>query len=477
MKLISTLIVTTVFLVVGLLSAEEKPTVKKDAPAGDSWTKEVKDPEKRGTLHDAFQRVRGDSGKWNDDPRLQPAPPIKRKPDKSSLDDWADLLVFSKVSKNTPNDDNWLLFKTRQLDDNDRVWVQQIERKGNEFTVVLHEAIWQGRYQKSFTYYNVYGVNLGKLPPGDYTAKLIIKPLEFLEFAGNGRPRGEDRHENWSKDEQPADQKPAELSVKFEVLPARKISGSKLKVFILAGQSNMAGQGDPMELTGEFQKHPENVMMPIPPRERKGRQPTDLVPFAPFPERFGPEVGFAHAMAKAWPEEKIVLIKKAIGGTSALAWAPDWTRERAALTKNERVGPLYKNLMEQLVEPIRERYGDDVEIAGVLWAQGGRDGRYEQAAKQYEQNLKKIIAAFRKDLGNPKLPFILAHTVDAQGRGFPHMDQIRAAQERIAKADPHSVLVSSANLSTKRDKVHFDTKGQLELGQRFAKAYLELVKE
>jgi hypothetical protein len=250
-----------------------------------------------------------------------------------------------------------------------------------------------------------------------------------------------------------------------------------MKVFILAGQSNMAGQGDPSELPAEYQKHPDNLLMPIPPRDRKGRPRTDLVPFAPFPERFGPEVGFAHAMAKAWPDRKIVLIKKAIGGTSALAWAPDWTRERAAITQNERNGALYQNLMEQLVEPIQKRYGDDVEIVGVLWAQGGRDGRYEKAAGQYEQNLKKIIAAFRKDLGNPELPFILAHTVDAQGKGFPYMDQVRAAQERIAKTDPRSVLVSSEGLSTKRDNVHFDTKGQLELGRRFAKAYLELIEK
>jgi hypothetical protein len=218
MRIISALIVMTVLLVVGPLSAEEKTTAKKDAPVGDSWTKEVKDLEKRGTLRDAFQRVRGDSGKWNDDPRLQHAPPIKQKPTQKSLDDWADYLLLAKVAKNTSNDDNWLLFKTRQLDDNDRVWIQKIERDRDEFTVVLHEAIWQGRYRKSFTYYNAYGVNLGKLPPGKYTANLIIKPLEFQTFAGNGRARGEDRQENWSKDEQPADKKPTKLSVEWSVI-------------------------------------------------------------------------------------------------------------------------------------------------------------------------------------------------------------------------------------------------------------------
>lgn len=252
---------------------------------------------------------------------------------------------------------------------------------------------------------------------------------------------------------------------------------SSLKIFILAGQSNMAGNGVPAELPLEYQKHPDNVLMPIPPRDRQGRERTDLVPFAPFPERFGPEVGFAHAMSKAWPDAKIVLIKKAIGGTSALAWAPDWTRERAAITENDRGGPLYQNLMTYQVQPILERYGEDAEIVGVLWAQGGRDGRYERAAAEYEQNLTKIIKAFRTDLKQPDLPFVLAHTVDAPKRGFPYIDKVRAAQQRITESVPRTALVPIEGLSRKRDRVHFDTAGQLELGRRFAAAYLKLVEK
>jgi hypothetical protein len=253
------------------------------------------------------------------------------------------------------------------------------------------------------------------------------------------------------------------------------VAGDPLKIFILAGQSNMAGNGVPAELPAEYQKHPDHVLMPIPPRYRKGRSRTDLVPFAPFPERFGPEVGFAHAMAKAWPDSKIVLIKKAIGGTSALAWAPDWTRERAAITENDRVGPLYQNLMTNQIKPILQRYGDDAEIVGILWAQGGRDGRYEKAAADYEQNLTRIIKAFRSDLKKPDLPFVLAHTVDAPERSFPHIERVRAAQKRIAESLPHTALVPIEGLSRKRDRVHFDTAGQLELGRRFAATYLKLV--
>jgi hypothetical protein len=217
MKFSRKLMMAAVLLAGAPLWAQEQQPSESNSPEGESWTKALADRAKRGTLHDAFQRVRGDSGKWNDDPQLQHAPPLTRKPTKLSLDDWADQLHETRLRPLSSNDENWILFKTRQLDDNDRVWVERIERNGNEFTIVLNEAIWQGRYGKTFTYYNVFAVNLGKLAPGKYQAKWIIQPLVFRQFEGAGRPIDERRIENWSKDELPAETKATELSVAFQV--------------------------------------------------------------------------------------------------------------------------------------------------------------------------------------------------------------------------------------------------------------------
>lgn len=188
-----------------------------DRFVSDSWVKELKDRTQRGTLQDAFQKVRGDSGKWNDDPLLEHAPPIARKPPKTSLDDWTDLVRRTRKLPLTSEEDNWLLLKTKQLDDNDRVWIERIERKGNQVTVVLNQAIWRGRYFKTFTYYNVYGINLGKFPPGQYAAKVVIKPLTFQKFEGNGRPVDDRRTDNWPADEAQAEKAATELTVDFSV--------------------------------------------------------------------------------------------------------------------------------------------------------------------------------------------------------------------------------------------------------------------
>ena len=176
------------------------------------WTKESKDRSKRGGLHNSAQLVRGDSGKWNDDARFLHAPPIEQKPAKMSLDSWADSLL-KKKGELTDKDDNWLIFRSEQLDDNDRVWVERIERRGQQLTVVASQAKWQGKYFRNFTYYQVIGLKLGKLEPGKYEAKWIIQPLVFAKFDGDGKALDS----NWPKDERAADKKPTELRLTFTV--------------------------------------------------------------------------------------------------------------------------------------------------------------------------------------------------------------------------------------------------------------------
>jgi hypothetical protein len=190
----------------------KQPAQRDSAQAGNAWTRIQKDRTERGTLHDSYQYVRGDSGKWNDEPILQHVPSLGRKPAKTTLDDWADQWL-ERDFRPTTVDENWLIFRTKQLDDNDRVWIERIERRGNQFVIVMNNAIWQGRYFKTFTYYSVFGVNLGKLEPGTYAAKGIVKPLKFTRFDGDGRP-----NENWPQEERPTKENPTELQITFEVV-------------------------------------------------------------------------------------------------------------------------------------------------------------------------------------------------------------------------------------------------------------------
>jgi hypothetical protein len=174
-------------------------------------------PPDRG-VQAAREMVRGDSGKWNDAPILQVIPPLSKMPPGMNLDTWGDHLLETAATAPAAEGESWLLFRTRQLDDNDRVWVEKVERKGSEITVAMREAVWQGNYFKTFTYYGVLAVNLGKLPAGDYTVNWVVEPLVFTKFDGDGRPFAKNgRPQNWPADPKPGKEEPVVVPVKLTV--------------------------------------------------------------------------------------------------------------------------------------------------------------------------------------------------------------------------------------------------------------------
>lgn len=167
----------------------------------------------------AREVVRGDSGKWNDAPILQVIPPLSKKPREVNLDTWADTLLETPAIPKA-DEDVWLLFRSRQLDDNDRIWVEKVERRGTEITVTMREAIWQGNYFKTFTYYGVLAVNLGSLPAGTYTVKWVVEPLVFSKFDGDGRPFAKNGiPQNWPADPVKGGEPAKAASTQFGVTP------------------------------------------------------------------------------------------------------------------------------------------------------------------------------------------------------------------------------------------------------------------
>lgn len=173
--------------------------------------KSVQDRVQRGSLSDQRQLVRGDTGKWNDSPVLLHT----KRPAGMPLDEWLDEASRKKTAV-TAADENWLLFRTRQLDDNDRVWIEKIERHNNAFTITMHEAIWQGNYFKTFTYYEVDALNLGKLPPGDYTVTWAVRPLVFKQLE-KPREAQNNYQTNWPTDEQTGSAKTVSVKTAFTV--------------------------------------------------------------------------------------------------------------------------------------------------------------------------------------------------------------------------------------------------------------------
>ncbi|MFN2225160.1 MAG: sialate O-acetylesterase [Anaerolineae bacterium] len=244
------------------------------------------------------------------------------------------------------------------------------------------------------------------------------------------------------------------------------------RLFVLAGQSNMGGRGRYDELPAEDVAGWEGQALPANVHLAAVSLGVDL---QPLPEDlFGPELALALVLAAAYPDERLVLVKYAVDGSSLLDWAPQWDAATAALTGFPEFGPLYDKLLALVEETTAEgQPGHGCRPAAAVWMQGERDALYPQAAAAYEANLVALIEALRADLGAPDLPFLVGQ-VDPPPERYRAAAVVRDAQAEVARAVPGACLVDTEGLSRDEDGVHYDTAGQLELGRRFAKAYLGL---
>lgn len=273
-------------------------------------------------------------------------------------------------------------------------------------------------------------------------------------------------------------------------------AGGTIKVFLLAGQSNMAGHGDADDLTGALAGYlsPQadvNIWRSFQDEGNAVGSTNGWIPLAPefgdfynlrnsptFGGRepsFGPEVSFGKAVAVALPDDEIYLIKHAWGATSlAGGWDPVAGTSSGVMTGSNTTPGLQYNLFTSTVASALtnlDNAGLSYEIAGMLWLQGESDAINASTDNAYEANLTAFIAQTRTNYGDD-LPFIIAR-INPQWGGAD--SETRAAQQSVAEATEGVYWFDTDNFSRPSGNVHYDTQGQIEIGQAFADTYLNQV--
>src|SRR5262245_50124015 len=122
-----------------------------------------------------------------------------------------------------------------------------------------------------------------------------------------------------------------------------------MKVFILAGQSNIVGRAPAKDLPEAFKTPPANVKF-----YREGK----WVALEADGKLFGPEIGFGHELAKRWPDKRIGIVKVAKGGSPMSDW----------LDKGDMLAQLNKTLQDM-------RKDGRLEFCAFIWGQGLADAK------------------------------------------------------------------------------------------------------
>ncbi len=233
-----------------------------------------------------------------------------------------------------------------------------------------------------------------------------------------------------------------------------------LRVFLLAGQSNMEGHGvadldDERDYNGgrgnlaRFVTDPAHGELVAGLRAEDGswavrddvfvryvtpRGSTKVGPlsvgFSAYDGRhhFGPELGIGRRLGRAFPEP-VLLVKTAWGGKSL-------QRDFRPPSADGDTGPFYTRMLAEyraalaaLPKELPALAEHRPVLQGVVWFQGWNDACDQAATAEYQANLVHLIADLRAEFGDPALPVVVGET------GNHDSEALRAAQ-RDGCADP-----------------------------------------
>lgn len=215
-----------------------------------------------------------------------------------------------------------------------------------------------------------------------------------------------------------------------------------LRVFLLAGQSNMEGHGvvdldDARDYNGgrgtlaRFLADPavaarwpelrepdgswhvrDDVFVRYAAEHGTVKAAPLSVGLAVYDDRhhFGPELGVGRQLGRRWTEP-VLLVKTAWGGKSLDV---DFRPPGAG----GKVGPCYTRMLAGFRDALAALPREFPQLAkdrspvlqGIVWFQGWNDGCDDKAAAAYRENLAQLILDLRAEFGDPTLPFVLGET-------------------------------------------------------------------
>lgn len=238
------------------------------------------------------------------------------------------------------------------------------------------------------------------------------------------------------------------------VLPGKEV----FQVFLLAGQSNMAGRGEVTEADREI--HPRVLMLA---KDGSWQYAVDPIHFDKKVAGAGLAKSFALELVRRDPDITIGLVPAACGGSHIAHWEPGTYYEKTASRPYDDAISRTRRAMQ------------DGTLKAILWHQGEGDSS-PKAAAVYGDRLTALIGRFRKDLDVPELPFIIGQLGQFPAKPWsPGRVQVNEAQVQVAGKVPHTVFVLSEGLISKGDNTHFNTESLHEFGKRYAHEYLLLI--
>ncbi len=238
----------------------------------------------------------------------------------------------------------------------------------------------------------------------------------------------------------------------MHTVKAQQTIDSNFHLYLLIGQSNMAGRGP---VDAESKKINERIVMLD--SFNNWVPATDPVHFdKPAVAGVGPAIGFANEMLEGNSRIKIGLIPCAWGGSPIKVWEPGVTYLNAHP---------YDDAIARAKIAMQKGV-----LRGILWHQGESDNDSAHAPL-YLNKLKILIERLRSELQSPNMPFVAGEI-----GYFNKTTIINDVISQLPAEVKNTAVVSAKGLTDKGDHLHFNTASARELGKRYAIAMKQLLR-
>lgn len=228
-------------------------------------------------------------------------------------------------------------------------------------------------------------------------------------------------------------------------------------VYLLIGQSNMAGRGEVEAI--DRMTHPRVISMNAHDEWETAREPLHF----DKPERVGvgPGLAFGKAMADADPDRIVGLVPCAVGGSVIATWTQGGYHAQTG------VYPYDDAIRRARLAMRRGR------LRAILWHQGEYDST-EARAPLYRSELVRLAGSLRRDLDATDAPIL----VGGLGEFYRARNSFAVVVNETLSQAPSFIarcgFVPADGLGDRGDQLHFSAPAARELGCRYAAALLAL---
>lgn len=235
-------------------------------------------------------------------------------------------------------------------------------------------------------------------------------------------------------------------------------SKEKFYLVLMIGQSNMAGRGfvteeDKIPFPRVFMLNRAGEWVPA----------TDPVHYDKKSAGVGMGRTFARLMTEMSPDIAVGLIPAACGGSSLESW------KSGVYFKGTRSNP-YDDAVARAKKAM-----ESGTLKVILFHQGEGDCKPGKDV-QYEKRLVELVRNLRKELNAEQVPLLIGE-LSSWSRWNKSKVMVDAAHHAAVEQLQPATFVSARGLTPNPDKIHFDRKSQLIFGERYFKAYQELLKK